>query len=91
MYDRVQQKGHYTFDFQVRETKSSMLRSSFRKKIATKQDAKTAKEEVKDVKQEEQEEVNTSGENESLMPALTLREISYLMFRIINIIFSFFC
>ena len=68
-----------------------MLRSSFRKKIATKQDAKTAKEEVKDVKQEEQEEVNTSGENESLMPALTLREISYLMFRIINIIFSFFC
>ena len=68
-----------------------MLRSSFRKKITTKQDAKTAKEEVKDVKQEEQEEVNTSGENESLMPALTLREISYLMFRIINIIFSFFC
>ena len=49
-----------------------MLRSSFRKKIATKQDAKTAKEEVKDVKQEEQEEVNTSGENGSLMPALTL-------------------
>ena len=55
-----------------------MLRSSFRKKIATKQDAKTAKEEVKDVKQEEQEEVNTSGENGSLMPALTLREESLI-------------